>query len=78
MLSEIIKAITDKTGISQENASSAVSIVVNAIKQKLPAPIATQIDSILGGGGVSGAVDAAKGAVGSLFSDKGGGSKTDA
>ncbi|MGH2575071.1 MAG: hypothetical protein ACRDFC_05150 [Ignavibacteria bacterium] len=56
-MEQIIKLVAEKTGISAEQAKSAVDTVVGFLKDKLPAPVAGQIDSILGGGGLA---DAAK------------------
>gem|GEM_PF-380860 len=46
---ELINLIVTKTGISKEQAKQAVDIVVNFLKEKLPAPIAGQIDGVLAG-----------------------------
>jgi len=65
-MDEIIKEVVKKTGISEEQARGAVTTVINFLKEKLPAPIAGQIDSVLGGSGVG---DALKG-LGGLFGKK--------
>jgi len=57
---QIIQAVAQKAGISQEQAKVAVELVVNLLKSKLPAPLAGQIDSALSGATPSG--DLAKGA----------------
>jgi hypothetical protein len=49
-MDELIKRITEKTGISEDQARSAISTVSGFLKEKLPAPIAGQIDNVLGGG----------------------------
>jgi hypothetical protein len=49
-MDELIKLVSQKAGISQEQAKTAVQTVLDFLKQKLPAPIASQIDSVLGGG----------------------------
>ena len=48
-MEELIKLVTQKTGISEEQAKQAVETVVGFLKQKLPAPIAGQIDAVLSG-----------------------------
>ncbi len=48
-MDELIKQVAQKVGISEEQAKQAVTQVVAFLKQKLPAPIASQIDSVLGG-----------------------------
>ena len=52
-MDELIKRITEKTGISEDQARSAINTVSGFLKEKLPAPIAGQIDNVLGGGGMS-------------------------
>jgi ribosomal protein L7/L12 len=62
-MDEVVKLVAQKTGLSQDQAKVAVETVVGFLKQKLPTPIAAQIDGVLGG---SGAADVAKG-ISSLF-----------
>ena len=62
-MDEIVKLVVQKTGISEEQARGAVTTVINFLKQKLPAPIASQIDGVLAGSGVN---DALKGLGGLL------------
>ncbi len=62
-MDEIINLVVQKTGIQEAQAREAVQTVVNFLKQKLPAPIAGQIDAVLSG---SAASDALKG-LGGLF-----------
>jgi hypothetical protein len=52
-MDELAKLVAKKTGISQDQAKQAVTIVVDFLKKKLPAPLAGQIDTVLAGGGVS-------------------------
>jgi hypothetical protein len=66
-MEELIKQVTAKTGISEDQARSAVSTVVDFLKNKLPAPIAGQIDNVIGGGASGAAGDIAS-KVGGLFS----------
>jgi uncharacterized protein (DUF2267 family) len=51
-MDEVIKLVVEKTGISEEQARQAVETVVGFLKDKLPAPIAAQVDSVLEGGGL--------------------------
>lgn len=48
----MVKLVSQKTGLSEEMARMAVEIVLGYLKEKLPAPIAGQIDSVLGGTGM--------------------------
>ena len=63
-MDELIKLVSKKTGISEQQARTAVETVLNFIKQKLPAPIAGQIDGLLKGG--AGGEDVLKGLGGLL------------
>ena len=49
-MDELIKLIQDKVGISESQARSAAETVLGFVKERLPAPLAGQIDSIVGGG----------------------------
>lgn len=55
-MDELVKLVVAKTGISEEQARGAVATVIKFLKDKLPAPVAGQIDGILGGAGVGGAL----------------------
>jgi len=62
-MSELIKIIVQKTGISQENAQKSAQAVVDFLKGKLP-PVAAQLDSFLSGetsGGVNALTEQAGG-----------------
>ena len=66
-MDELIKLVTQKAGISEAQAQQAVETVMGFLKDKLPAPIAGQIDSMLGGAGpAKGVEDLAKGLGGIL------------
>ncbi len=62
-MDELVKLITAKTGISPDQARQAITVVADFLKQRLPAPIAAQVDGILQGGGIP---DVSKG-LGGLF-----------
>lgn len=53
-MDELAQLVASKTGISTEQARTAVSTVLGFLKERLPAPIAGQIDGLLGGSGPSG------------------------
>jgi uncharacterized protein (DUF2267 family) len=46
---ELIKLVQSKAGISEAQARQAVDTVLDFLKDKLPAPVAGQIDAVLGG-----------------------------
>jgi nucleoid DNA-binding protein len=50
-MEELVNLIVKKTGISKEQAQTAVKTVLDFLKQKLPAPIASQVDGALEGDG---------------------------
>lgn len=55
-MNELITLVVQKTGISEQHARLAVETVVGYLKTKLPAPLASQIDGFLSGGGAAGAL----------------------
>jgi len=48
---ELIKMVQEKTGIDEAQARGAADAVLGFLKGRLPAPIASQIDGIISGGG---------------------------
>ncbi len=46
-MDELVKLVSEKTGIPEESARQAVETVIGFLKERLPAPIAGQIDGIL-------------------------------
>lgn len=62
-MDELIKQVVQKTGISEDQARQAVTVVLNFLKERLPAPLASQVDGILNNPG-------AAGALGGLFGKK--------
>ena len=77
-MDDLIKQITDKVGISPDQAKSAIETVMGFIGDKLPGPIASQVNKLLGdddddGGGNGdddnggGLLDQAKDALGGLL-----------
>lgn len=56
--SELVQLVVERAGISEGQAEKAVNVVLQQLKTRLPAPVATQIDSFLeGGGGKAGGSD---------------------
>lgn len=66
-MDELVDLIVGKTGLSKEQAKSAIDLTVGFIKKKLPAPIAGQIDGFLNGQNLSQNLGAG---LGSLFGKK--------
>ena len=50
-MDELIKQVTAKAGISEDQARKAVSTVLDFVKTRLPAPIASQVENAISGGG---------------------------
>lgn len=53
-MDELIKELAKKTGIPEAQAKQAVEFVVAYLKARLPAPIASHVDSALKGEDLSG------------------------
>ena len=49
-MDELVKQVATRTGISEDQARSAVTTVIGFLKERLPAPIAGQLDNVIGGG----------------------------
>ncbi len=64
-MDELVKLVQQKTGLSQEQAKQAVDTVIGFLKQRLPQPVAGQIDAALSGN----LGDVAKG-LGGMFGGK--------
>jgi hypothetical protein len=69
-MQEIVKLVSEKTGIPEAQAKIAVETVIALLKQKLPAPLAAQVDSVIAGGATPDLGDLAAGALGGLFGKK--------
>ena len=52
-MDELVKLVVKKTGLSEDMARQAVETVVGYLKDKLPAPIAAQVDNVLNSGGLA-------------------------
>lgn len=48
-MDELIKQVSEKAGISEDQARTAITTVVTFLKSRLPEPIASQLDSFTGG-----------------------------
>ena len=56
-MDELVSTVSKKTGLSAAMAKVAVNLVVDFIKNKLPAPLGAQIDAITKGQGTLGAAE---------------------
>jgi hypothetical protein len=50
-MEELINRVSEKAGISEEQARSAVQTVVDFLKERVPAPYSGYIDNFISGGG---------------------------
>ena len=69
-MNELIQLVSQKAGLSEDKAKTAVDTVIGFLKQKLPAPIAGQIDSAIGGGSQEGSLAGAAKGIGDVFGGK--------
>ncbi len=57
MEEELVKQVSERAGISEEQARMAVETVAGFLKERVPAPYNSYVDSFLsgeGGGGIGG------------------------
>lgn len=65
-MDELVRLVSEKTGLSEEQSEQAVEIVLDYLKDKLPEPIAGQLDNLLEGGDMGGLGGIAQGLGGLL------------
>lgn len=46
-MNEIIQRLIERTGLPEDKAAEAVETVMSFLKEKLPSPVASQIDSLM-------------------------------
>jgi hypothetical protein len=64
-MQQLINQITQRTGIPEDKARTAVDTVVGYLKEHLPGPIASQLDGAVSGQAAEGGMaEAAKGVFG--------------
>ena len=78
-MDELIKQVTERSGISESQARTAVETVVGFLKERLPAPVAGHVDSAINsqagniGSGIDSITDKAgdiMGGLGGMFGKK--------
>jgi len=64
-MDELVKLVTEKVGISPDQAQKAVTTIMGFLKDKLPAPLAGHLDKFVAGGadGAGGATAAGAGGI---------------
>lgn len=66
-MNELVALVVKKTGIPQATATIVVNLVIDYLKKKLPAPVASQIDGLLAN---DGNVKMAESVIGNLLGKK--------
>ena len=61
---ELIQQLKSRVGLNDDQAQSSIQTVVEFLKQRLPGPVASQLDSAISGGGVESLKDKAAGIFG--------------
>ena len=72
-MNELIKVVAQRSGISEDKARMAVDTVVSFLKNRAPAGLSGQIDSLIGGGegaAEGGMVSGMASKVGGMFGKK--------
>lgn len=74
-MDELIKQVVEKTGISEAQARTSVETVIGFLKERLPAPIAGQVDGVVAGsaglvGGIADRAGEMLGGLGGMFGGK--------
>ena len=49
-MDKLLELVQEKAGISADQAQKAIEAVMGFMKDKLPAPLASQLDKFVGGG----------------------------
>lgn len=68
-MEELIKQVSAKAGISEDQSRAAVNTVVGFLKDRLPEPIAGQLENLMSGegGDIGGTVGDIANKVGGMF-----------
>lgn len=69
-MEELIKQVTDRTGITPDQARQAVQMVVGTIKDRLPPQFAGQIDAVVNNQASGDAISQALGGLGDMLGKK--------
>ncbi len=73
-MNEIVRMVSQKTGMDEAKSKQAVDTVLGFLRNKLPAPIASQIDNVISGNG--GAAGKGMGGIGNVAKNVLGGEKS--
>lgn len=63
-MNELIEQLKSRAGLNDSQAGTAAQTVLEFLKQRLPASVAGQLDSVVSGGGAQGLRDKVEGIFG--------------
>ncbi|WP_019142728.1 hypothetical protein [Noviherbaspirillum massiliense] len=67
-MNEMIQRLIERTGLPEDKAATAVETVVDFLKEKLPGPVGSQIDSLMSGdAGMAGKLGGMGSSLGGMF-----------
>lgn len=66
-MNELVNLVSERTGMPADTAQTAVETVIGYLKDRLPGPVASQIDSVIGGGSSGGGEGGPLGGLGKIF-----------
>ncbi len=69
-MNELVKLVSEKTGLSEDMSKKAAETVLDYLKNKLPAPIASQIDGLLRSGSAGSSANDLVSGLGGLLGKK--------
>jgi ribosomal protein L7/L12 len=71
-MEELVKRVSERTGLSEDKAKTAIDTVVGFLKERLPAPIANHVDTALtqAGGTIVDKAGDLIGGLGGMFGNK--------
>jgi uncharacterized protein (DUF2267 family) len=67
-MNELVQRVVQQAGIPEDTAQQAINAVLGFLKERLPGPVATELENVMNGegGGQSGLGEAAKSVFGML------------
>lgn len=71
-MDQLIKQVSERAGISEAQAKTAVESVVGFLKERLPSPIAGQVDNVLNSSALGSGIDAVSDRAGDVLGGLGG------
>jgi hypothetical protein len=69
-MDELVQLVSEKTGLDEQKSKEAVETVLSFLKEKLPAPIASQIDNVVKSGGAAQGIDNVAKGLGGILGKK--------